>query len=237
MENIITEQVNNSPLRKFSRVESGQKRSYGVFLCSDCKAEFESRIERISKMTGRCRCCSDVAAGRKRRTHGKNNKNSRIHVTWSNMKRRCIRPVGKEIEIYKGISVCEDWLRFEPFMKWAIEAGYDKRKTIDRINPLLGYSPENCRFSNYSVQAANRRVTKKNKSGYIGVHFDSNAWRAKITWKGRQIHLGRFEIKEHAALARDQYIAKHNLPHMPSGLQPAEFLADALELQRQRETA
>lgn len=129
------------------------------------------------------------------------------------MKRRCIAPVGKEKRIYKGISVCDEWMNYMGFRKWALANGYADNLTIDRKDSALDYCPSNCRWVGYSTQSANRKKTNKNKSGYIGVIFESGKYRAFLSWKGVRHHIGRYELIIDAVMARDEYILKHKLPH------------------------
>lgn len=201
-------------VRKSISESSGARRSIGVFRCPECKTEFETRLERAKVMTGLCIPCANKAAGRKRSTHGFNNSNSRLHVTWSNMKRRCLKPKGTELEKYAGITVCEEWMDFQPFMDWSLANGYTDELTLDRIESSKGYEPSNCRYTDYNVQAANRRITEKNTSGHVGVSWWKGRWCAKVQWKRKQIHLGRFEKIEDAVKARNDYLAANNLPHL-----------------------
>lgn len=201
-------------LRKFTEFRSGSRRSIGIFLCRDCSGEFEARTERAKVMTGLCIPCANKRGGEKRSTHGLNNRNSRLHVTWANMKRRCVSPRGSEVETYAGIKLCDEWMRFEPFMEWSLANGYTDEMTIDRIDSNGGYEPSNCRYADYSVQAANRRMTEKNKSGHVGVSWDRGSWVAKIQWRRKQIHLGRFKDIEEAVKARKDYLVANDLPHL-----------------------
>jgi len=203
-------------IRRFTEKDAGGSyRSYGIFSCIDCSNEFQSRIERINVMTGRCIVCANRQAGNKRKTHGLNNSNSRLHVTWANMKRRCLNPTNKEKRNYGDkVELCDEWMEFEPFMVWALSNGYTEKSTIDRIQGEIGYNPGNCRFVDYCVQSANRMITDKNTSGYIGVSpIDGNRWLAQVQWRGKTNRLGRFKDKEYAAFIRDSYIIDHDLPH------------------------
>ena len=205
----------NVILLRQSLVEiSGSKRSIGVFRCPECRTEFETRLERAKVMTGLCIPCNNKAAGRKRATHGFNNANSRLHVTWANMKRRCLKPRGTEVQKYAGVTLCDEWMRFEPFMEWSLANGYTDQLTLDRIESSKGYEPGNCRYADYNVQAANRRISDKNKSGHVGIWWDRGKWCSKVQWKKRQIHLGRFEKIEDAIKARNDYLDAHGLPHL-----------------------
>ena len=200
-------------IKSFIKFSSGCNRSYGLFACHFCNIEFETRIERLSVMTGLCAACSNKRAGRIRAVYDEGVVQSRLHVTWANMKRRCVNPTKKEKIIYHGITLCDEWMDFGNFMGWANNNGYEDHLTIDRIDPAKGYSPDNCRFADYSTQAANRKITKQNKSGYIGVCFHSGAWRATVMWNRKQVNIGRFSDPVDAAIARDAYIIENELPH------------------------
>lgn len=201
-------------LRTYVKLSGGIKRSFGDFRCSECLGEFSSRMDGFKTMTGFCRACSNKKNGVSRRTHGLNNSNSRLHVTWANMKRRCLRPVGTEVEKYAGVVLCDEWMDFEPFMKWSLANGYTDLLTIDRIEYSLGYSPDNCRYVDYSTQSANRRKTDKNTSGHVGVSFYKGRWCARVQWRKKQINLGRFDDINDAVKARNDYLSEHNLPHL-----------------------
>ncbi|MEE5149087.1 hypothetical protein V2J91_23615 [Pseudomonas alliivorans] len=192
---------------------SGSRRSIGVFRCPECQTEFETRMERAKVMTGLCIPCANKAAGRKRATHGFNNSNSRLHVTWANMKRRCLKPRGTEVHKYEGVTLCDEWMSFEPFMEWSLANGYTDELTLDRIESSKGYEPSNCRYADYNVQAANRRISLKNSSGHVGVYRQAGKWVAKVQWKRKQIHLGRYDDIDDAVKARNDYLIARDLPH------------------------
>lgn len=65
----------------------------------------------------------------------------------------------------RGISVCKEWAEcFLNFYTWAIENGYSKGLSIDRIDVNGNYCPENCRWATQKEQNLNKRDT-------IYVHF------------------------------------------------------------------
>ena len=69
----------------------------------------------------------------------------------------------------------------------------------------------NLRLARPQTNARNSSKPKSNKSGHIGVSFDSvnNRWRATIKVDRKQIHLGRFSLIGDAIKARKQAEAKH----------------------------
>lgn len=96
------------------------------------------------------------------KTHGKS-KDKLYHV-WNGMKQRCYNANDDFYYCYgaKGITVCEEWKNsFQNFYDWAISHGYDEKLSIDRIDVNGNYCPENCRWTNSSVQNRNRTDRKR----------------------------------------------------------------------------
>lgn len=85
-----------------------------------------------------------------------------IFKIWSAMMRRCYNQKDKRYNRYgeRGIDVCERWHNVGNFVD-DMSNSYIPGLQIDRINNDLGYSPENCRWTDKYTQAQNKSNIKK----------------------------------------------------------------------------
>lgn len=109
------------------------------------------------------RCCPTMIAEKPIAIrHGMSK--SRLYRIYRHMINRCKNSKVESYYLYggRGISVCDEWQKFEPFRDWALSNGYKENLSIDRIDNELGYFPGNCKWSTNFEQAQNKRNTVLN---------------------------------------------------------------------------
>ncbi len=87
-----------------------------------------------------------------------NKKNMPEYIAWKAMKARCYSPCNEGIGKYKAnnITVCDEWINdFYAFYKDMGDRP-SKKHSLDRIDNLKGYGPENCRWVTQDIQCKNR---------------------------------------------------------------------------------
>ena len=84
-----------------------------------------------------------------------------LYWCWKAIKQRCLNPRCRAYHNYggRGVTVCDEWLNFEPFLAWALDAGWQKGLDLDRIDNDGDYTPNNCRFVTRRENINNRRKT------------------------------------------------------------------------------
>ncbi len=132
------------------------------FLCKcDCGQTREVALIRLT--TGKTRSCGCIAIKilkQRFTTHGMGG--HPLYNVWNSMKQRCSNPKQRAYYRYggRGIRVCNEWLRFEPFKNWALSNGYKEDLTLERVDNDGNYEPDNCAFVSKKRQANNRKTNR-----------------------------------------------------------------------------
>ena len=170
------------------------------YLCKcDCGNEKIIRSYALTdNMTKSCGCLHKEVVSAKTREknikHGMSK--SDLYKKWSGMKSRCYNKKESNYYLYgkRGIKICEEWLNsFESFYNWAINNGYSKGLSIDRINVNGSYEPNNCRWVTWNQQQNNKRTNHYLE--YNGQKHTISEW-ARITGIKRATIWARINISK-----------------------------------------
>lgn len=154
---ITGERFNNLTALNFEYRDS-KHHHYWKFCC-DCGNEVVARKSAVtSGNTKQCKKCSEKEKQKRGITHGFCG--TRLYREWAGIIQRCENKSSTSYNRYGaiGITVCEEWHKFEPFAEWALENGYSDELSIDRINVNGNYEPSNCRWVGDLEQANNKRT-------------------------------------------------------------------------------
>lgn len=142
----------------YLETESGRRRLFVACECLKCHNKFEIRYDTLSHLHGdHCPQCNNKAKGQ---LQCKPHRGHKLWRIWWAMKDRCYNKKNSHYRDYgaRGITICQDWLaHFEDFYSWSIAHSYGKGLSLDRIDNNKGYSPDNCRFVDQSIQNYNTR--------------------------------------------------------------------------------
>lgn len=125
-----------------------RKNRAALVRCKKCNNEFIISTDNLKKQKIGCsKKCAKFNGGTKR-----------LRKIYEGMNARCYNPAHVSAKIYfnKGITICDAWLHNpSDFYRWSFDNGYTESLTLDRIDNQLGYSPENCRWTNKDIQSQN----------------------------------------------------------------------------------
>ena len=127
--------------------------------------------------------------------------NTRLFSIWKSMLTRCLNPNNKSYKYYggKGVSVCDEWKNnFQAFYDWAISHGYTDNLTLDRMDSIGNYCPQNCRW--VTMKEQNENKSNNRKISALGETLTLSQWSQKTginitTLKSRIDKLGWSEEK------------------------------------------
>ena len=100
--------------------------------------------------------------GEKNPNYRHGGKGSALYNKWRGIKLRCLNPKHPQFKDYggRGVTICDEWLKFIPFRDWALNNGYKEGLEINRIWNDGNYEPSNCDFVTSAENCRNRRGQK-----------------------------------------------------------------------------
>ena len=128
-----------------------------IALCKKCNKEFFAVRDQLKANS---KGCSKLCAG-------SNGGTKRLTKIFGGMMERCYNPNHISAKNYssKNITICDEWLKdVSSFYSWSFNNGYTENLTLDRIDNSKGYHPENCRWTNKSIQSQNSINAKLNEN-------------------------------------------------------------------------
>lgn len=138
--------------------------------------------------------------------HSMVGKRSRTHISWKEMRARCLGPNPGKTKHYRarGITICERWNSFVNFL--ADMGERPPNMTLDRIDTNGNYEPGNCRWASRKVQSNNTRAvhlltidgTTLNITQWaniMGIRRNAIYARLSLGWNERQAVFSPVETK------------------------------------------
>lgn len=149
-------------------VSPNKKQTHALWRCV-CDCGNTTLVRAGMLKNGQVQSCGCLQKDRVREANTKHNERwTPLYNIWRAMKERCNNPHSISYKWYggKGIKVCDEWINdYNAFREWAKANGYSEGLSIDRINPDLGYCPENCRWltraENASIAAKEMQRRRK----------------------------------------------------------------------------
>ena len=132
-----------------------------------CGEFFETRLINLLKKTRYIIACPKCNNGKTPKYNIKQRdemQNGNLKIILYGMKRRCYNKKSLDYKWYgdKGVIICDEWLKnSNKFIEWALNNGYKKGLTIDRIDTNGNYCPENCRWVDMETQNNNQHNSVK----------------------------------------------------------------------------
>ena len=134
-----------------------------------------------------------------------------IYKVWVHMLERCYSEKYQErFESYKDALVCDEWLLFSNFLKWA-EPRWKKGFHLDKDIKGLGckiYSPENCIFLSPRINGL--FIDSKSRRGNLplGISIQNGKFKVSCSDGSRQVHVGYYKNISDASSAYKSFKAK-----------------------------
>lgn len=145
-------------VKEFAGLNKHRKATWDC-LCDCGKKVIVVGTSLINGSTTSCGCYALKSKQERFKKHGLRNHD--LYKTWLNIKARCYNPKNNHYKYYgeRGIKMCDEWKdNFENFFNWAINNGWQRMLSIERIDNEKWYEPSNCKWIKMCAQSKNRRT-------------------------------------------------------------------------------
>jgi hypothetical protein len=128
---------------------------------------------------------------------------TRIYKIWRCMKGRVLNPNSEVYHRYggRGITLCDEWHEFIPFMNWALSHGYAENLVLDRENNDGNYEPSNCRWITRKENSQNRTHGEM-----YGIYRNGKHYAVRVIINSVSVYGGTFHAIAEAKLVRDRLL-------------------------------
>jgi len=187
--------------------------------CENCNRLFD--IPMSSAKRTKQKCCGIPCYKKLIEVFNGGNEKHPLYTRWLAMKQRCLNPSHSSFKNYgkKGISIEGFFMDFVNYAQYVTQLpGYNKKLlkylSLDRVDSSKGYTRNNLRWTNHSIQVVNQHK-RQNSSGYKGIAWNKNkkTWLARVTYKGVTYINSTHKKLEEAVKARNESIRVNRLPH------------------------
>lgn len=179
----------------YKETTTKRKRKFALCKC-DCGNLTEVRFDCMTNNnTQSCGCMNSVD-----KCKPNSSKKHKLYRIYWGIKERCYNNKNKGYKYYgeRGITMCDEWNRYENFFSWSLQHGYKDGLQLDRIDTNRNYSPDNCRWVTPSTNNYNKRnnILVLYKDGWKTIQYIAN--KDGISWNKayyRYITKGKKPVK------------------------------------------
>lgn len=166
-------------IKTYYKQTTKRKRKFALCKC-DCGNITEVRFDCLTNNnTNSCGCMNTT--DREKPNSIRKHKLYRVYYA---IKQRCYNVKDKHYNHYgeRGIKMCDEWLKYENFLSWALTHGYKKGLQLDRINCNGNYEPSNCRWVDSSTNNYDKRnnILVLYKDGWRTIQYISD--KEHLSW-------------------------------------------------------
>lgn len=162
MQNIIGNKYNKLTILSLfevrKRADSKRNRYYYKCQCDCGNIVIVEKSHILSGHTKSCGCeRGKENSGQFKKKYNIPPEHKSLYNVWCGMKLRCNNKKDLHFKDYGQRGIKVEWNNFIDFYNWAINNGYKKGLSIDRIDVNGNYTPQNCRWANAKTQNRNKR--------------------------------------------------------------------------------